>query len=63
MIGLLVLIYLANLFGPPPANVEAIAWAGEFQWLFVVWAFLVDRKRSPRTRELTEEPVVAVHAP
>lgn len=62
MIGLLVLIYLANLFGPPPANVKAIAWAGESQWLFVIWAFLVDKYRTIRPRDIPEEPVIAMHA-
>jgi hypothetical protein len=37
-------IYLTNIFGPPPPGVEAIAWAGQLQWLFVVWAWWVDRQ-------------------
>ncbi len=53
MIGLLVLIYLSNLFGSPPPNVTSIAWAGELQWVFVVWAFWVDHNRIPRTVEPT----------
>jgi membrane-bound metal-dependent hydrolase YbcI (DUF457 family) len=50
MIILLVAIHLNNLFGPPPGNAKAIAWAAELQWLFVLWAFWVDRHREPRTR-------------
>jgi hypothetical protein len=45
IIILLVLIYMGNLFGPPPSNVTAIAWAGELQWLFVFLAWWVDRNR------------------
>ena len=41
-------IHLANIFGPPPPDVTAIAWAGQLQWLFVLWAFWVDRNRSAR---------------
>ncbi len=45
LILVLVLIYLSNLFGPPPPNIKAIAWAGELQWLFVFWAYWVDKNR------------------
>lgn len=41
----LVGIYLANLFGPPPPSVPAIAWAGQLQWLFVAWAYWLDSRR------------------
>jgi hypothetical protein len=42
---LFVLLYFANLFGPPPPSVEVIAYAGLGSWLFVLWAFWVDRHR------------------
>ena len=38
-------IHIGNLFGPPPSNVAMIAWAGHLQWLFVLWAYWVDRNR------------------
>lgn len=41
----LLAIYLANLFGPPPPDVKTIAWAGQLQWLFVVWGYWVDKHR------------------
>ncbi|MCB0687185.1 MAG: hypothetical protein KDC53_11690 [Saprospiraceae bacterium] len=41
----LFLIYLANIFGPPPPDVQSIAWAGQLQWLFVILAFYVDKHR------------------
>lgn len=40
----LVIIYVMNLVGPPPPSVAAIAWAGHLQWLFVIWAWLADRR-------------------
>jgi hypothetical protein len=41
----LVIVYFANAFGPPPPNVEMIAVAGNATWLFVVWAYWIDRHR------------------
>ena len=50
LISLLALIHVANMFGPPPPNVLAIAWAGQLQWLFVLLAFWVDHHRAIRTK-------------
>lgn len=46
LVGFLLLIYAGNLLGPPPPSVEAIAWAGQAQWLIVIWAFWIDRHRE-----------------
>lgn len=40
-------IYLMNLFGPPPPSVDMIGIAANASWLFVLWAWWVDRHRSP----------------
>ena len=48
LIAVLVAIYFANLYGPPPPSTEAIAVAGHLLWLFVFWAAWVDRHRGPR---------------
>ncbi|HEX5003241.1 MAG TPA: metal-dependent hydrolase [Bacteroidia bacterium] len=48
LILFLVFVYLANFFGPPPPNMQAVAWAGNLQWLFVVLAFWSDKNRQPR---------------
>lgn len=45
LIVLLFLIYVGNLFGPPPPDEFSIAVAGNASWLFVFWAFWVDRHR------------------
>jgi hypothetical protein len=42
-------IYLASVFGPPPPDMRAVAWAGLGMWLFVVWAWWLDRNRTVRT--------------
>jgi hypothetical protein len=46
LIAFLFLISISNMIGPPPPNVAAIAWAGHLQWLFVFWAYWVDRHRT-----------------
>ena len=46
LILFLLIIYLSNAFGPPPPSVAAIAWAGQLQWLLIIWAFWVDRNRK-----------------
>ena len=40
----LVVIHTMNFFGPPPPDVQAIAWVGHLQWLFVLWGWWADRK-------------------
>lgn len=50
LVVFLLAIYLGNLFGPPPPSVIAIAWAGQLQWLLVIWGYWVDRHRSVENR-------------
>ena len=45
LVAFLVLIHLANAFGPPPPGVEAVAWAGMAAWLIPFWAAWADRHR------------------
>jgi hypothetical protein len=47
LIVFLVFVHLVNAFGPPPPTTTAIAWAGELQWLLVLWAVWVDWNRVP----------------
>jgi FtsH-binding integral membrane protein len=46
LIGLLSIMYVVNLFGPPPPNVNVIAVAGNAMWLFVLWAYWINRHRT-----------------
>jgi len=48
LVGFLLLIQFASLAGEPPPSVTAIAWAGQAQWLLVLWAFWLDRHRVVR---------------
>jgi len=45
LIIFLFIVYLMNIFSPPPPSVEAIGYAGLLQWLFIPWAYWIDRNR------------------
>lgn len=42
----LMVVYLMNIFGPPPPSEHAIAIGGMFQWLIIAWGYWVDRNRT-----------------
>lgn len=42
------IIYVANMTSPPPPNPRAIGFAGLAQWLFVPWAWWIDKHREVR---------------
>jgi FtsH-binding integral membrane protein len=46
--ALLGIIYIANIFGPPPPDIPSIAWGGQLQWVFMLMAFWVDNNRISR---------------
>lgn len=48
LVATLALIHAGNVLGPPPPNVAMIAYAGNALWVFVAWAYWVDRHREPR---------------
>lgn len=50
LVTFLLAVYASNLFGPPPPNFEAIAWAGQLQWLLVLWGYWIDKHRSESGR-------------
>jgi len=41
-----VVVYFANLFGPPPPNETALAYAGLAAWLFVPWGYWIESWRT-----------------
>ncbi len=45
-IAVLAVIYLMSVFGPPPPSVEVLAWSGLLGWLFLAWAYWIDRHRE-----------------
>ncbi len=49
----LTIVELANIFGPPPPSVSAVAWSAEAMWLHVASGYWIDRHREPIGRTLT----------
>ncbi len=52
LVVFLLVTYAANLFGPPPPSAEAIAWAGQLQWLLVLWGYWIDKHRHEAARAM-----------
>ncbi len=48
LVAILVVIQIANVFGPPPPNPMAVAWSAMAMWLLVAWAWWSDRARAAR---------------
>jgi membrane-bound metal-dependent hydrolase YbcI (DUF457 family) len=48
-IGVLGVIYVANVFSPPPPDIRALSLVALGIWLFPVWAWWFDRHRSAAT--------------
>lgn len=50
LVAFLLVIYVANVFSPPPPSPTAVAWAAQAMWLLVLWGYWVDRHRVPVVR-------------
>ena len=48
LIALLLISYIANIMLPTPPNMTAVAYAGLAQWIFIAWAYWIDRHRLNR---------------
>jgi uncharacterized membrane protein len=46
MLAFLVLIFVSGFFTPPPPSERALALVGLGAWLFVPWAYWIDRHRE-----------------
>jgi FtsH-binding integral membrane protein len=53
LIAFLLLMYVANLFGPPPDSVEAIGIVGNAQWLIILWGYWIDKNREYYDKQKT----------
>lgn len=49
LVAFLLVVYAANLAGPPPPSTTAVAWSAEAMWILILWAFWVDRHRTRRS--------------
>ena len=48
LVGFLLVVYFASVFGEPPPSVAVIAWVGQTQWLIIAWGYWIDRHRDVR---------------
>ena len=56
LIVVLVAVFFAALYGPPPPNPATVAIGGHLAWLFVLWAYWVDRHRVGTVRRTKDAP-------
>ncbi len=54
-VATLAILYLSAVFGPPPPSVQVLAMSGILGWLFVAWAYWIDRHRSLRRALQSEQ--------
>jgi hypothetical protein len=45
LVAFLFVVYLVNVFGPPPPSAVAVAWSAQALWLLVFWAYRLDGHR------------------
>jgi hypothetical protein len=38
------IIHIANVFGPAPASINAVAWSANLMWIFVLWAWWIEKE-------------------
>ncbi len=46
LVGFLVLVYFISMIGPPPPSTNAIAWAGQLQWLLANGRLVSDTRST-----------------
>jgi hypothetical protein len=46
LVVLLIVGHIAGLVSPLPSSVDAIGWAAQFQWVYVLLGYWVDRNRE-----------------
>ena len=52
LLAFLLIIWLTNMFSPPPPNEQAIAYGSLLLWLVIPWAYWIDRhRRAAQTPE------------
>lgn len=46
LIAVLLTVYFAAAFGPPPPDTRTLAWSALAAWLFIPWAWWADNRKS-----------------
>jgi len=47
MMLLLAGIFISSFYSPPPPSMKVLGWVGLSQWIFIFWAFAIDRSKKP----------------
>jgi len=47
MLLLLAGIYISSFYSPPPPSMKVLGWLALSQWIFVFWAYAIDRSKNP----------------
>lgn len=45
-IALVLIIYVSNIFSPPPPSLNALEYAAFGQWLFIAWGYWINKHRA-----------------
>ncbi len=45
LIGVFTLFHVMNLLGPPPPSTIAVSWSANLLWLFVLWAWWIEKPK------------------
>ncbi|HNS11903.1 MAG TPA: hypothetical protein PKM97_04765 [Bacteroidia bacterium] len=43
LISMFLVIHILNLLSPPPPGISAVAWSANLMWLFVIWAWWIEK--------------------
>jgi hypothetical protein len=46
LVAFMLILYVGNLFSPPPPSATMVAWSAQGIWLLIVWGWWADRLRS-----------------
>ena len=47
-------IHLMNLLGPPPPSTLAVAWSANLMWLFVLWAWWIEKEKKASSKTVLQ---------
>ncbi|MDX9759687.1 MAG: metal-dependent hydrolase [Bacteroidota bacterium] len=56
LVAFLLVVYVMNVFGPPPPAADAIGYVGLSMWLLVAWGYWVERETGARMRARALSP-------